>query len=66
MTPFRALEQEVGLQKDIEEIRRLQWICENYNSSGLFQQAIDLVAPNAESIEICRPTANPRTAASTI
>lgn len=49
---IEKLEYELGVQKDIEEVRRLQYAYNYYNSSGLTQQLIDLVSPNAESIEI--------------
>ncbi|HEY3882624.1 MAG TPA: nuclear transport factor 2 family protein [Trebonia sp.] len=38
--------------RDIEEIRRLQYIYNYYNSGGMSQQLLDLVSPNAVSLEI--------------
>ena len=46
------LKGQVELQKDIEEIRRLQFIYNYYNSSGMAKQVVGLVSPNAESLEI--------------
>jgi hypothetical protein len=47
-----AVEDELREQRDIEEIRRLQHMYNYYNSSGMSQQVLDLVSPNAVSIEI--------------
>src|SRR6187431_945182 len=49
---IEALENEVGIQRDIEEVRRLQFVYNYYNSQGFTKQLLDLVSPNAESIEI--------------
>ena len=46
------LKGQVELQKDIEEIRRLQFAYNYYNSSGMAKQVVGLVSPNAESLEI--------------
>ena len=48
----KALEHELGIQKDIEEVRRLHYIYMYYNSNRMAKQLIDLVAEDAESIEI--------------
>jgi len=52
MRRIERLENEVGVQRDIEEVRRLQYAYNYYNSSGLTVQLLDLVSPNAEAIEI--------------
>ena len=49
---LESLEHELGIQKDIEEVRRLHYIYMYYNSNRMAKQLIDLVAENAESIEI--------------
>ncbi len=49
---IERLEYEVGVQKDIEEIRRLQFAYNYYNSNGYSKQLLDLIAEDAESIEI--------------
>jgi len=49
---LEKLEHELGIQKDIEEIRRLHYIYMHYNTNRMAKQLIDLVAENAESIEI--------------
>ncbi|MEW6186733.1 MAG: nuclear transport factor 2 family protein [Thermodesulfobacteriota bacterium] len=49
---LKKMEHELGIQKDIEEIRRLHYIYMYYNSNRMAKQLIDLVAENAESIEI--------------
>lgn len=52
MKRIEQLEHEIGIQRDIEEIRRLQYAYNYYNSYGFEKQVLDLVAENAESIEI--------------
>jgi hypothetical protein len=47
-----VVEKQLREQRDIEEIRRLQHAYNYYNSSGLPQQVLDLVSPDAVSIEI--------------
>jgi SnoaL-like domain len=47
-----AVEDQLRELRDIEEVRRLQHIYNYYNSSGMSQQLLDLVSPNAVSIEI--------------
>ncbi|MBN1382439.1 MAG: nuclear transport factor 2 family protein [Deltaproteobacteria bacterium] len=49
---LQQLEHELGIQKDIEEVRRLHYIYMHYNSNRMGKQLVDLVAENAESIEI--------------
>jgi hypothetical protein len=49
---MKTFEHELGIQKDIEEVRRLHWIYMYYNSNRMAKQLIDLVAEKAESIEI--------------
>jgi len=49
---IERLEHELGVQKDIEEIRRLQFAYNYYNSNGYQKQLLGLIAENAESIEI--------------
>ena len=49
---LKKLEHELGIQKDIEEIRRLHHTYVYYNSNKMAKQVIDLVAEKAESIEI--------------
>ena len=49
---MKKLEHELGIQKDIEEVRRLHYIYMNYNSNRMAKQLLDLVSENAESIEI--------------
>ena len=49
---LKELEHELGIQKDIEEIRRLHYIYMYYNSNRMAKQLLDLVSENAESIEI--------------
>jgi len=49
---LEKLEHELGIQKDIEKIRRLHYIYMHYNTNRMAKQLIDLVAENAESIEI--------------
>ena len=51
-TRVEALESEVGRLKDVEEIRRLQYTYNYYNSSRLYRQVLDLVSENAGEIEI--------------
>ena len=49
---MQKLEHELGIQKDIEEVRRLHYIYMYYNSNRMAKQLIDLVSENADSIEI--------------
>jgi len=49
---LQKLEHELGIQKDIEEVRRLHYIYMNYNTNRMGKQLLDLVSENAESIEI--------------
>jgi len=49
---IKSLEYELGIQKDIEEVRRLHYIYMYYNSNRMAKQLLDLVAEKAESIEI--------------
>jgi hypothetical protein len=49
---MKVLEHELGIQKDIEEVRRLHYIYMYYNSNRMAKQLMDLVAEKAESIEI--------------
>jgi hypothetical protein len=49
---LKDLEHELGIQKDIEEIRRLHYIYMYYNSNRMAKQLLDLISENAESIEI--------------
>jgi hypothetical protein len=49
---MRILEHELGIQKDIEEVRRLHYIYMYYNTNRMAKQLLDLVSENAESIEI--------------
>ena len=49
---LKSLEHELGIQKDIEEIRRLHWIYMYYNHNRMAKQIMGLVSENAESIEI--------------
>ena len=49
---LKEMEHELGIQKDIEEIRRLHWIYMYYNYNRMAKQIMGLVSENAESIEI--------------
>ncbi|MFX1363963.1 MAG: nuclear transport factor 2 family protein [Promethearchaeota archaeon] len=49
---LKILEHDLGIQKDIEEIRRLHYIYMYYNYNRMAKQLIELVSENAESIEI--------------
>jgi hypothetical protein len=49
---LKTLEHELGIQKDIEEVRRLHYIYMYYNSNRMAKQLLGLVSENAESIEI--------------
>lgn len=49
---LQKLEHELGIQKDIEEVRRLHYIYMYYNSNRMAKQLLDLVSENADSIEI--------------
>src|SRR5262245_54125457 len=46
------LEAKVTLQTDIEDIRRLQYAYNYYNSTSMHAQAMALISDNAESLEI--------------
>ena len=41
---LKELEHELGIQKDIEEIRRLHYIYMYYNSNRMAKQLLDLVS----------------------
>jgi hypothetical protein len=47
-----AVEDQLRELRDIEEIRRLQYIYNYYNSGGMSRQLLDLVSPDAVSLEI--------------
>lgn len=49
---FEAMEKRVQRMEDVEAIRRLQYTYNYYNSSRLYAQVLDLISPNAETIEI--------------
>jgi len=49
---LQQLETKVTLQQDIEDIRRLQYAYNYYNSTGMHKQAMAVISDNAESLEI--------------
>ena len=49
---LEKLEHELGIQQDIEGVRRLHYIYMHYNTNRMTKQLLDLVSENAESIEI--------------
>lgn len=49
---FAQLEQNLGVQQDMQAIRRLQYTYNYYNSSRMYSQLLSLVSENAEFIEI--------------
>lgn len=49
---MKTLEHELGIQKDIEAVRRLHYIYMYYNCNRMGKQLLDLVSESAESIEI--------------
>jgi SnoaL-like domain len=49
---LEKLENELAIQKDIEDIRRLQYAYNYYNSNGMPAQVIGVIADKAESLEI--------------
>ncbi len=49
---LERLEHELSIQRDVEDIRRLQYAYNYYNSGRLYAQVLDLISENAGKIEI--------------